>query len=147
MGNRLLTCEPIKRLLLVCVLGLGLLLALLADSWGAPKEWVPGKTYCNCSCGANDNSGYKDLSWEKVAHCKLDGKSCTYKDSTGSKTPGKLHSCMECKSDKDGDFICRPPASRGWNVLGYEIVNRPNIVLERAPNARGDDHPVKPPVR
>ena len=121
-----------------------MLLALSADSSGKPKHWVPGKTYCNCTCGSS--TGYKDLSWEKVAHCRLDGKSCTYKDSVGDKIPGKLHSCMECNSDADGDFLCKPPGSRGFNVLGYEILNRPIVVLKRPPDVRGDGRPGKPPT-
>jgi hypothetical protein len=79
MGNILFTRELIStRFFLVWILGLGMLLALSADSLALPKRMEPGKIYCQCTCDAGIEG--KDLYWEKKAHCRLNGRSCEIKD-------------------------------------------------------------------
>lgn len=124
----LISGQRIVRFPLVWILGLSMLLAPFANSLGAPP-WKPGKTYCNCSCRSSNN--YKDLSWEKKAHCRLNGRSCTFTDNHGKKHEGKLDSCSDCNSHPLGGFLCLPAKANiqvddvlGCTVKSPHLLNR-----------------------
>jgi len=84
-------------------------LAVLLGSTGvalALAKFQQGKTYCQCSC--RSATGFADLTWEKVASCNINGKSCSFNDpyNQNKLTAGKLDSCMSCQADKEGELLC-----------------------------------------
>ena len=137
MGNILLTSDPASaRFFLVWSLGVGMLLAPLADSLALPPQAAPGKIYCQCSCSAGIEG--KDLSWEKKAHCNLNGRFCTIKGADGEMHSGQLHSCMECTGHSLGGWLCQPSAA---GPQGDLILDPPDVQLKQPPA------PGKPPIR
>jgi hypothetical protein len=138
MGNILLTRKPTSaRFFLVWSLGLGMLLAPLADSLALPPKPDPGKIYCECRCSAGAWVN-KDLSWEKKAHCNLNGRSCKIKGADGKWHAGKLLNCVECIGQKDGGYLCLPV---GAGPPGDIILDPPDVQLEHPPA------PGRPPIR
>lgn len=90
-------------------LGIITLLGAPKDSLARPKIQA-GKTYCDCSCGTADTK--KELSWEKVASCALNGRSCK-----ADGKPGTLANCQECKGDSSGGFsTCNDAKKRTISV-------------------------------
>jgi hypothetical protein len=137
MGHILLTCELIiTRFFLVWSLGLGMLLAPLADSLALPPRPIPGEIQCQCSCITGIES--KDLSWKKKAHCNLNGRSCTIKGADGKMHSGKLESCMECTGHSLGGWICQSSAAGPGGAL---ILDPPDVQLKQPPA------PGRPPIR
>jgi hypothetical protein len=138
MGNILLTREPTSaRFFLLWSLGIGMLWAPLADSLALPPKPVPGKIYCQCRCsaGAWEN---KDLSWEKKAHCALNGRSCKIRGADGKWRAGKLLNCEECKHAPDVGWLCLP---MGAGPRGDIILDPPDVQLKHPPT------PGKPSIR
>jgi hypothetical protein len=114
MSNFPLTSgQGIVRFSLVWILGLGMLLAPLADSLALPPGYDPAETYCLCTCRSSE--AWRDLSWVKKAHCLLNGRSCSIK--VGETTQaGKLESCSECNVTALGGLFCLPAAANNIHV-------------------------------
>jgi hypothetical protein len=148
MGKISLTSGSISKSSVAWILGLGLLLGTSADSLARPKRFDPAKVYCQCTCHG-ESGGHKDLSWEKVAHCKLNGRSCSFNDPyTGQKTPGKLDSCMECKATESGaglDCAAGAAGVRGDVGLEEPAIAPPDSGV-KTPAPRGDIGLEQPPV-
>ena len=87
--------------------GLAVLLGSPVVTLAAPIKLVPGKTYCSCACVTS--AGNKELLWEKVAHCALNGRSC--KADIGDQTvSGTLAGCQEFTEGKgDPTLAIEPP--------------------------------------
>ena len=68
------------KLCTVWILGLAVLVGSSSASFALPKLRA-NKTYCDCACGTLSTS--KELVWEKVASCSLNGKACSATNSTG----------------------------------------------------------------
>lgn len=93
------------KVLTVSTLGLAVLLGSTGVAFALAK-FQQGKTYCQCSC--RSTTGFKDLTWEKVASCNINGKNCSFNDpyNQNKLTAGKLDSCMSCQADAQGGLLC-----------------------------------------
>jgi hypothetical protein len=137
MGNILLTRKPTSaRFFLVWSLGLGMLLALSADSLALPPQPAPGEIHCQCRCITGIEG--KDLSWKKKAHCNLNGRSCTIKGADGKMHSGQLRSCLECAGHSLGGWLCRSSAA---GPRGGLFLDPPDVQLKQPPA------PGRPPIR
>lgn len=85
-----------------------MLLAPFADSLALPPRYDPAKVYCTCAC--RSSQAFKDLIWEKKAHCLLNGSSCKIKVGDTIQN-GTLDSCSECNSTDTGGLFCLPAAA------------------------------------
>lgn len=102
------TMKKIVTIFAASAVGLAVLAATATVSQALPPKFQAGKTYCMCSC--RGGGGYKDLFWEKVAHCSLNGRRCSYTDPIGGKQSGKLDSCGVCTQAASGTWNCAPAA-------------------------------------
>jgi hypothetical protein len=149
VGNISLTSgQRIAQLFVIWILGLGML-GPPGDSLARPKRFDPAKIYCQCTCHGSGGVGHKDLVWEKVAHCSLNGRSCSFNDPyTGQKTPGKLDGCSECKATESRlglDCTAVAAGPRGDVGLEEPAVAPPDSEL-KTPAPRGDLGLEQPPV-
>jgi hypothetical protein len=88
------------------IVGLAVLLGSPVVTLAAPIKLVIGKTYCSCACVTS--AGNKELLWEKVAHCSLNGRSC--KADIGDQTvSGTLANCQEFTEGNAPTLAIEPP--------------------------------------
>jgi len=97
----LLTPSMNAKLCTAWIFGLAVLIGSSDVSFARPKL-LANKTYCDCSC--NTFSGGKELMWEKVASCSLNGKACSATNSAGKLEPGTLQHCQQCTTGGDANF-------------------------------------------
>lgn len=88
----------------VLIAGLVALLSI-TDGVSAKPKFTAGKVYCSCTCTSSTYA--KDLHWEKVAHCSLNGRACKVKNPyTNQLESGTLSSCMTCQSERNDSLLC-----------------------------------------
>jgi hypothetical protein len=88
-----------------CILTAALLQMPTSVVYGAPK-FQPGKTYCQCAC--RNSTGTKDLTWELVNSCAVNGQKCKFNNPSNENKleSGRLRDCMRCSSDAPGSLSC-----------------------------------------
>ena len=143
---RRLAMKGTIRVLAVWTLGL----AVLLGSTGVGLAFKPNATYCQCSC--RNATGTADLRWEKVAHCNLDGRRCSFNNPYANfkLQPGKLDSCMTCQSDSKGSLLCSASDSSAapapGPLLRTPLESSKTITprgLEGQPSVEGIENPVE----
>jgi hypothetical protein len=110
-------------------------LAVLLGSTGvglALMKFKPGHTYCQCAC--RNATGTADLTWEKVASCNINGKSCSFNNPSnqGKLETGKLDSCMSCQPDSDGGILCSSESSSGLRTPQQKLLDPSRTIRPRS---------------
>jgi hypothetical protein len=121
----------IVKVFVVWTLGLAVLLGSTGVGLALRPKFQPGKTYCQCAC--RNATGTADLTWQKVASCNINGKSCSFNNpnNLGKLEPGKLDDCMSCQADSGGGLLCSAAPGSGLRTPREGLLDPPKTIMPR----------------